>query len=543
MIGRFHATPGSQFDHSRLCTMRNFALALALGFSVALVYVLLPPATHEVPELATLKEKYSTRHTASVDHTKFPVLRKRFARPQDVTTACISCHTERHLEVMRSSHWNWERLEYIEGKGIRSVGKRNILNNFCIGITGNEQSCTRCHIGYGWSNDSSYFADASNVDCLACHDNSNTYIKAQGGKGYPDSSVQLSFVAQHVGLPMRTNCGTCHFYGGGGNNVKHGDLEQALFEPDRSIDVHMAVEGADLSCVACHTAERHQMKGKLYSVSSMNRDRSTCEQCHTAFPHRDEILNEHTLKVSCQTCHIPVYAKVNPTKIRWDWSTAGVLKNGKPFEVKDSTGVDSYMSIKGSFVWGKSLRPEYVWFDGTASHYLLGDTIPVMGPLTLNPLHGSYADPDAKIIPVKVHRAVQIYDKKFRYLIQPKTVSTSKGDGGFWREFNWQRSAEEGMKAVGLPYSGSYDFTNTEMYWPINHMVSPASEALRCNDCHVREGGRLDQLRDFYLPGRDYHPVVEHVGVGLILVTIAGVGIHAFARVGFSRRRRKEHES
>ena len=131
----------------------------------------------------------------------------------------------------------------------------------------------------------------------------------------PDPSVNLGYVAQHVGKPSRTDCGTCHFFGGGGNNVKHGDLEEALFDPSREVDVHMASDGSDMQCVDCHTAQKHQMLGKMYSVSSMNRNRVACEQCHSSIPHTDDVLNNHTLKVACQTCHIPTYAKVNPTKL------------------------------------------------------------------------------------------------------------------------------------------------------------------------------------------------------------------------------------
>jgi octaheme c-type cytochrome (tetrathionate reductase family) len=350
--------------------------------------------------------------------------------------------------------------------------------------------------------------------------------------------VDLAFIAQHVGKPQRTNCGTCHFFGGGGNNVKHGDLEQTLFDPSRDVDVHMASDGADMQCVDCHTAVRHQMLGKLYSVSSMNRDRVQCESCHSALPHSDDVLDKHTLKVACQTCHIPTYAKVNPTKTYWDWSTAGRLQNGEPFEVKDLTGMDLYLSIKGSFQWGKNLKPEYVWFNGTASHYLIGDTFDPFVPLKINELHGSYGDPDAKIVPVKIMRTKQIYDTENRYLIQPKLVSTATGDGGFWSEFDWQRAAAEGMRRLDLPYSGQYGFAETEMYWPVNHMVSPKTRTVQCVECHTRQNSRLAELKDFYLPGRDYDSAVERLGAIMILVTTAGVALHGSARV-VTRRRRK----
>ncbi len=521
--------------------MRRIFLGLLIFAAItALILSTLEKKEQEPPQLDALHQKYANKVTASVDHAKFVQLQRRFARPQEVTKACIECHNGRHTEVMRSSHWNWEREEYIEGRGIRMVGKKNILNNFCIGTAGSHQSCNKCHIGYGWGDAGEFnFADSLNVDCLACHDNSNTYIKAAGGAGYPDTSVNLTFVAQHVGKPTRTTCGTCHFFGGGGNNVKHGDLESALFDSPRTIDVHMGTDGVDMQCVACHTAEKHQMKGKSYSLSSMNRNRVMCEDCHSAMPHNDDILNEHTYKIACQTCHIPVYAKVNKTKLRWDWSTAGRLKNGEPFEEKDSSGTDVYMSIKGSFTWGKNLKPDYVWSNGTASHYLLGDTVKSV-PVHLNELHGSYRDPDAKIIPVKIHRATQPFDEQYRWIVQPKLFAEKKGQGGYWQDFDWDQAARAGMAIVGRPYSGKVGFVETDMVWPVNHMVSPKTETVQCNECHTRENSRLAGLRDFYMPGRDHSATVDGIGTAAISLSLLGVLTHASARILAGRRKRKE---
>jgi octaheme c-type cytochrome (tetrathionate reductase family) len=515
-----------------------FLILLAFTLIVVLSIATLTRKSEEPNSLVELKSQFTKQQKPSVDHTKFEVLKRKFTKPQQVTSACISCHTERHTEVMKSSHWNWAREEYIEGRGIRYVGKKNILNNFCVGISSNEQSCNKCHIGYGWGDANFDFNDSTRVDCLACHDNSNTYTKKSGGAGMPDNAVDLSFVAQRVGKPTRANCGTCHFFGGGGNNVKHGDLEKSLFEAPRDVDVHMASDGVNLQCVNCHKTEKHQMLGKVYSLSSMNRNRSTCEQCHTETPHDNDVINEHTKKVACQTCHIPEYAKVNSTKLSWDWSTAGKLKDGEPYEEKDSLGDDVYMSIKGSFKWGRHVKPEYVWFNGTANHYLLGDTIPNDLPVKLNTLNGSYSDPDSKIIPVKIHRSKQIYDTQYRYLIQPKTFANKKGEGGFWKDFDWNRAATEGMKTVNLPYSGKYGFIETEMFWPINHMVSPKANVVQCNECHTRENSRVGNLRDFYMPGRDYSSTIETLGFGAIVLSIIGIGSHATARIIFKKKRK-----
>jgi octaheme c-type cytochrome (tetrathionate reductase family) len=516
--------------------MRNVVLILILlSLGAAVVTGSLRRREAPATPLQQLKARYPTRHVPSVDHAKLPALQGPFASARDVTAACLSCHTERGKEVMASSHWNWARQEYVPGRGILTIGKKNILNNFCIGVSSNLEGCDSCHAGYGMVDTSFDFGEPRNIDCLACHDNTNTYAKGRGGM--PDASIDLRQVAQHVGRPQRSNCGTCHFFGGGGNNVKHGDLEQALFEPDRNLDVHMASDGANMQCVDCHMAENHHMLGKSYALSSMNRNRVTCEQCHTDRPHEDDILNEHTLKVSCQSCHISTYARANATKMVWDWSTAGRLRNGEPYEEKDAQGNLTYASIKGTFTWQSNVTPEYVWFNGTASHYLLGDTADATKPIAINTLYGSYDDPDAKVTPVKVHRAIQPYDPANKMLIQPKLFAQVKGEGAFWKDFNWQRSAEEGMKSVGLPYSGTYAFAHTELTLPVNHMVAPKEQAVGCSQCHTRENSRLSALRDFYMPARDRNKTVDLFGRLALLGALGAVLVHGAAR-GITARRR-----
>ena len=481
-------------------------------------------------KLEALKNKYAIKDTASVDHSLFVELQKEFDTPQEVTEACLTCHNGTHKEIMASAHWNWERVSYIEGRGIKSLGKKNILNNFCIGAESNEQACAKCHIGFGMSDDHFDFDNQKNVDCMVCHDQSELYLKGSSMAGYPDREVNLTEVAQHVGAPQKTNCGACHFYSGGGNNVKHGDLEEGLIGCDREVDVHMAGNGMDMECTACHTTEKHNISGKLYSVSSNNVNRATCESCHTNTPHHDNILNTHTSKVSCQACHIPTYAKVNSTKMSWLWSDAGKLKDGKPYFEEDSLGNHDYMSIKGSFKWERNVKPEYVWFNGTADHYLLGDSIDDSKIVVMNQLNGSHDDPESKIIPVKVHRGDQIYDINYKTLIQPKLYSPNVGDSAYWSDFDWQTAAIAGMERIGLPYSGEYGFVETEMYWPINHMVAPKESSLACAECHNSTNSRLAGLDDFYLPGRDKNEFLDAIGRFSIILAVLGVIIHGFAR-------------
>lgn len=484
------------------------------------------------------KEREST-----VNHSLFKELNQDFASGNEVTKVCLTCHNKRHTEILKSSHWKWERKEEIEGKGIVALGKKNVLNNFCIGISGSEESCTRCHIGYGWSDQSFNFNDPSNIDCLVCHDNSGTYKKKKGGAGRVDESVSLSYVAKNVGRPGNENCGVCHFWGGGGNNVKHGDLDKAMLECSKEIDVHMATDGGNMVCIDCHITKNHKMQGKLYALSSENENRMECETCHTTKPHNDNTLDDHILRIACQTCHIPIYAKANSTKMYWDWSSAGELDDkGLAKHENDEDGNHKYMSIKGTFVWDDHVVPEYYWFNGIANHQLITDKIDTI-PVQMNSLDGCYKDKGeyqksanpSKIWPVKVHRGNQIYDPVNMTLIQPKLYGKEKGSGAYWTDFDWGTASQLGMDYLGLPYSGEYAFVETEMYWPLNHQVSPKEESLSCKDCHIRKDGRLQDLNDFYLPGRDFNNYVEFGGWGFIILAFIGCVIHAICRI-ISRR-------
>ena len=54
------------------------------------------------------------------------------------------------------------------------------------------------------------------------------------------SVPDYNLIAQNVGKTGKDNCGACHFFGGGGNAVKHGDLDKSLSNPSTHVDVHMA---------------------------------------------------------------------------------------------------------------------------------------------------------------------------------------------------------------------------------------------------------------------------------------------------------------
>ena len=405
-----------------------------------------------------------------------------FEKPQDVTKTCLTCHESAAKEVMKTSHWTWLDEKFEDSRlNAKQFGKKNFINNFCLAVTSNYPRCTSCHVGYGWIDASFDFSKEENVDCLVCHDQSRTYKKTPTGAGMPDSKVDLLVSAQSVGKTTRNNCGICHFDGGGGTGVKHGDMDDSLYDPKPDISIHMGKLG--FQCTECHKTNEHKILGASHGSMAANANHIYCADCHKNEVHKNKTLNKHIASVACETCHIPEFARVEPTKVWWDWSKAG---EDRPAS-NDEFGRETYNKMKGEFKWAKSVIPTYKWYNGSASYYSVGDKIEPGKIVMLNTLNGDIKVPEAKIAPFKVMRGKQIYDSQNNYLIVPKLF----GEGGYWKVYDWNLASQLGMKEVNLPYSGSYAFVETEMYWPINHMVAPKDKALKCNSCHSKDG-RLD---------------------------------------------------
>ena len=404
-----------------------------------------------------------------------------FKTGPEVTAVCLGCHEQQAKDVMQTVHWTWMEPQEVKGKGTVKIGKANLINNFCIALPANWPRCTSCHAGYGWKDASFKFDDPANVDCLVCHDTTGTYAKSPAGAGNPDPKVNLLKVAQNVGKPDRRACGSCHFFGGGGDHVKHGDLDSSLAKPTRQMDVHMAADGPSMLCQDCHKTKDHKIPGEALSVSLGKGMRVACEDCHGKTPHRIPTYNRHTAKIACETCHVPTFARTLPTKVWWDWSKAGQIREA----TKDNYGLETYVKIKGEFRWAKDVVPVYRWYNGEAERHLLGDKIDPSKVVAFNKPLGDRKDPRAKIHPFKIMRGKQPYDKVNSTLAAPHLF------GGYWNHFDWKKAIADGNAAAGIPFSGEYGFVETQMLWKVNHMVVPKQQALRCTACHARKG-RLD---------------------------------------------------
>lgn len=486
----------------------------------------------------------------TTDHSKLAPLQRDFRSGPEITAACISCHSEAETQFHQTIHWTWNAGK--NAKGVEMGKSRYSLNNYCISANARaDKSCYDCHPG--WS------VDSDSINCLVCHgrkdvkwgevfEDLNAFLEAEDAESKQlaaELSSEVRAAVGAVGRPTRKNCGGCHFYGGGGDGVKHGDLDSSLTNPSRTLDVHMGTDGQNFECVRCHTTKQHKIAGRIYTMPAFTERKSlieddltakiSCESCHGATPHKaGSKANDHTDRVACQTCHIPAFARVNPTKMSWDWAESGQLKDGKPYKTKGAFGKEDYLSIKGRMVWDKNVKPDYFWFNGSIDSLTAKDTIDPSGVVRLSHPVGDRSDPNARIFPFKIHHGNQPYDTIERTLLVPLL----SGDHGYWKTLNWEDALTRGSDALDLKFSGQFDFVKTTYVFPTTHMVAPRENALACAECHVRDKGRMATLAGFYMPGRDGAGPVDSVGWLLVLGSLAGVCLHGLGRV-FTNGKRK----
>jgi octaheme c-type cytochrome (tetrathionate reductase family) len=543
------------------------AMARASVFLLLLALIPAPaPASDDADMNFRLENRVApslrTKPDSTADHAKYEALKGPFGSGPEVTAACLSCHTEAGRHFMKSIHWTWE---YVQPQTGKPLGKKTLVNTFCTNARGNEGMCAQCHAGYGWKDETFDFTNEKNIDCVVCHDRTGTYYRTPNSAGSEACSIMfkgkqpidLARVAQNVGLPGRENCGACHFFGGGGDGVKHGDLDSSLTHPGRELDVHMDGNGLNFACTNCHVSSRHRVAGSRYDVvardqkgrvkAGLRRDVATCESCHGTDPHPIRSvaaikLNDHVDRVACQTCHIPTIARGGvATMVDWDWRTAGRTKDGAGYKEDNYTQRNgkhrsTYKSIKGTFTYGEDLVPHYAWFDGQMDYVTIDTAFdPASGPVAINAFDGSPQDPGSRIWPFKRMHTVQPYDKGNNTLVYMHLWGDDADS--YWGNYDMGRAIKVGMAKHGIPYSGEFGFVETLSFWPITHMVAPKEDALACDACHAR-GGRLAGLDGFFMPGRDAGSWVDLIGLLLVGGTLAGVGGHAFLRM-ISRWRRK----
>lgn len=454
---------------------------------------------------------------SEMDHSEFEELGQDFNSGDAVTKTCLECHEETDQQLRQTQHWKW----HVDDNPAMGKGGL-VVNNFCISSNKlGDAKCIECHIGWN--------AQQGEVNCLLCHslkkmnwneafEDINAFIK-EGDKEsleiVEDIRAELKESITAIGQPGAEHCGACHFYSGGGDGVKRGDLDSSLVDPPRELDVHLSKEGAEFSCRDCHSTSEHKVPGRLYyaSVKAQHEARKaaeedsylSCDSCHSSEPHDDAQLNKHFEKISCQTCHIPKFARKNPTKVWWDWSKAGQLKDDKPYDTKDQYGKKNYMTIKGEFRWEKNITPHYAWYDGSMKNLTLKDPVVPGEVVDVQVPNGKPGDPNSKIHPFKIHRGKQPYDSKLNRILAPML----SGDKGYWTTLDWPEALKAGMEATKMPFSGEYDFIESRFMYPLHHTIAPKEMALACSDCH-KQAGSTAASRLAGVPGIDIPELAEN---------------------------------
>lgn len=491
-----------------------------------------------------------------------------FATPYEVTGRCVACHPDQAAQFMKTIHWNWAGpTPQLQGhEASTAIGKKALINNFCVAVASNEKRCDQCHAGYGGDPDPArpqksaltYTAATSSIplehriDCLVCHaDPAAGYAKDPKDFGRPAATVDLARAARSVRkVPANANCGACHFYAGGGDNVKL--MGSALKDPPASLDVHM---GNGMTCSGCHAEPGHQFKGAGIHVPA-NVARASCSDCHGATPHAGKSragdrLDAHVDAIACQTCHVPTFSRSQFAKMDWDWSTAGDRTRGTNGVVKtalndagapDPAGkeVVTYDFIKGDFGLKRNVKPEYAWYDGRMMHLTTSDRISLAGETGLTPAKadritlsrplGGPKDAKARIFPFKLMYGRQAFqvDGDRSFAIVPNVF----GPGSLWgtlqspgyafdpagrtyvtaatpepKPFDALLSAvfTKGAVAAGQvpagttlarwdasrPGAAGWDWRYTKMYMDMNHEVAPKAQALGaggdCKVCHSKQ--------------------------------------------------------
>lgn len=337
--------------------------------------------------------------------------------------------------------------------------------------------------------------------------------------------------AQTVHATTRQSCLNCHAGAAGADGAKRGDLSKENINPSLTLDMHMSPAGENLTCSDCHNAvgaggESHRVRGRGLDLRANDvPERFTCDSggCHSSTPHGDyspttgSSKDKHAMKVACQTCHIPSYAKAAVgTEVARDWqdphpSDSACNGRGGWLPREDKGGLGS-----------ASLVPSYTWFDGTSEVMYLGEslvdvpTVPLDADIAtkfagtntgnfdaddpayaLGMPNGDVASSKAKIYPMKLH-----WGKLARDDAPVDGTQTLIGHSTFefFRTGSFCRAVAVGLgdnpddACTGTPGSTEMPRNTTTAvpvvtYQTINHGVEPKDNALGgdvagCGSCH-----------------------------------------------------------
>ena len=437
-------------------------------------------------------------------------------------STCIACHQKEATEMLDSLHMQWSgpTPDLTNTKG-ESLGKgKGGINTFCTYAMSSKGACFSCHVrGDGNALDAPKPED---VDCLMCHNDTyqrkfiadpnnketvtnvlgqvKTYVfgkvDAQGNyTTVPDfdkmaPGTNMVNVARTVHLPTNSSCLRCHATAGGGDWTKRGDMGLNSAHATVEQDVHLAKEGADLSCVSCHAALNHKISGRGIDLRATEAVAPTCQACHTDAPHANATLNRHAQgQVSCQVCHIREYAKGGATEMSRDWSTP----------VWNAAFCSGQGGFVGEEVKEANVKPEYAWFDGTSYVYNIGETITpdASGVYHMAKANGGPFDGKSSIVPIKRHFSSMPLHESGKII--PPAIMWMFMTGDF------DIAVQKGMEEQGM--TGNYSIVKADAEMLITHGVDPKDKAPSCVECHSGTGSTPDGAGMVPFAALGYHTV------------------------------------
>lgn len=408
------------------------------------------------------------------------------------TATCLECHESEAETFFHSQHYQWKALATnVEGAEDQELGKINMINDFCTNPIPNwievvtnedgkvlEQGCSKCHAGLGAIPSTEMSRDQlENIDCLICHASGyrrDLYENEDGSLEWKPilwkNREGLDSVSKRISLPTKVMCLRCHAGSGGGPNFKRGDIEYYMTEADYDFDVHMDIDGNDLQCIDCHAGSDHRIPGPGADIAGdeLPDTRVGCdtEACHGSSPHEKSLLNTHTKRVYCTACHIPEFAKEDPTNMKRDWS-AGIWDEDK--------GKFTFTGVLES-----SVVPAYQWWNGH-SVIMQRSGVPVevdlRGRIKVAVPVGSKDDPNSKIYAFKEYEAVMPVLKEQRWIAPIQT-------GDFYRHGDMTEAVQTATEAYYGIEDADFEWMPTIHYMGLFHEVAPSYSALRCLDCH-----------------------------------------------------------
>jgi hypothetical protein len=132
------------------------------------------------------------------------------------------------------------------------------------------------------------------------------------------------------------------------------------------------------------------------------------------------------------------------------------------------------------------------------------------------------------IWPIKRFGGKQPYDTVNMTLITPHTAGND--DTGYWKNLEWNKAIEAGMKVSGTPYSGKFDFHQDPN--GLAHHPHGGTQRQSPGLCRLPQQGRSPGWPGWHLHARQRHAnrLVDKLGWGLALLVLIGVLGHGALR-------------